>query len=391
MLVYFLIMKELDRFSHYLSFLTLCLIVITISGCANQSSQGESESIRFHHSIVDSTIINNPWAKIPGDIDGDGALDIIIGGQKGPLVWYRNPDWKVFDITDGGYNTVDGECSDIDGDGDLDVVMGGLLWYENPGNLKNTPDRRWFAHPIADHPTHDIELADLDENGFMDVITRDQSDFGTMRGNTIHLWYNQGNNEWEEKVLECNHGEGLKVIDLDNDDDYDIVAAGFWFENVSGKWETHTFAKWHSSANLAVADFNNDRRRDIVLTPSELANNYFKISWFEQPKDLINEICDEHILIDSIECVIHGVGIGDFNSDGLADIAYSEMHQGNDPDEVVVLINENKENEWRKIILSNMGSHSIEIADIDGDGYDDIFGANWSGAYQPIELWLNKR
>ncbi|MFH1718766.1 MAG: hypothetical protein ABIF19_15530, partial [Planctomycetota bacterium] len=35
-------------------------------------------------------------------------------------------------------------------------------------------------------------------------------------------------------------------------------------------------------------------------------------------------------------------------------------------------------------------SHCIRVADVGNDGDMDIIGANWSGGYQPVEMWENK-
>ncbi|MBK8503489.1 MAG: VCBS repeat-containing protein [Saprospiraceae bacterium] len=367
------------------------LILACNDGSKSKQVNGLSlQTVAFDHIVIDTNGVVNPWAKICSDIDGNGTTDIIVGGQRGPLIWYRNPDWQKFDIAAGGYDTVDGEAGDMDGDGDMDVVMGGLFWYENPGQLSENPEKSWNVHRIADHPTHDVELADINGDGRLDVITRNQSDFGTKKGNTIHLWTNLAVGAWDEKILECNHGEGLRVIDLDADGDMDIIGGGFWLENSAEGWIKHDFANWHASANLAVADLNNDNRMDIILTPSELAGQYYRISWFEQPSDLVSQDWTEHPLVDSIECVIHGVDLGDFNGDKIADMTYSEMHQGVDPDEVVVLINLDHGKKWNKILLSEKGSHSIQVEDFNSDGVADILGANWSGEDQSINLWISK-
>ena len=115
--------------------------------------------VRFTHGVVAEQGPKDPWAKIVADIDGNGKPDVIVGGRGGPLVWYAWPDWKATTITAGGYDTVDGEAGDLDGDGDLDIVMGGLLWYENPRLGGSSAQGLWPVHRVADHPTHDLELA----------------------------------------------------------------------------------------------------------------------------------------------------------------------------------------------------------------------------------------
>ena len=82
--------------------------------------------------------------------------------------------------------------------------------------------------------------------------------------------------------------------------------------------------------------------------------------------------------------------VGDINGDGAIDVVAAEMHQGADPDEVAVYINVGYGLSFKKQIVSTKGSHFVRVADIGKDGDMDIIGANWSGTYQPIEMWENK-
>lgn len=347
--------------------------------------------IRFDRVVVDEQGPKDPWAKIFADIDGDGFVDIVIGGRTGPLVWYAYPDWSKAQVCKGGYNTVDGEAGDVDGDGDLDIVMGGLLWYENPRPAGDPVRDAWRAHKVADHPTHDVELGDLDNDGHLDIVTRDQSDFGQNAGDKIHLWYQKPNAPWTHKVIDCPHGEGLELHDLDGDGDLDIVIGGIWFENRSdGSWPAHPFGQWHPSATVQIADINKDGRPDVVLSPSELKGNFYRLSWFEGPEDTRSPNWSEHVIADRVECVIHGLVTADINGDGLVDVVSAEMHQSADPDEVILYLNQQQGTSWTKQVISTKGSHYIQVADVGSDGDLDIVGANWSGPYQPIELWLNR-
>jgi|GEM_PF-923686 len=368
----------------------ICVFGVVVVWTGLLSAAGQTP---FERMTIDDSV-KNPWAKIIADIDGDGFPDIIIGGQAGPLVWYRYPHWTKAIIADGGYNTVDGEAGDVDGDGDLDIVMGGLVWYENPLPAADPASRPWVARRVADHKTHDIELADLDRDGRLDIVTRDQSDFGAKAGDKVYLWRQEAGGKWTHRIIECPHGEGLALGDIDRDGDPDVVIGGIWFENdgrvLDGAWQAHKFCDWHPSASVEVADFNGDGRPDIVLAPSELKGNWHRLSWFEAPVDPKQGGWTEHVMVERIECVVHGLATGDFNRDGRIDIAISEMHQGDDPDEVVVFLNRDKGAAWDRQVLSTQGSHGIQVGDIGSDGDIDIIGANWSGPYQPVELWENR-
>jgi hypothetical protein len=324
-----------------------------------------------------------------GDLDGDGQLDIIVAGAKGPLVWYRYPDWKKTEIAAGGWDGVNGEVGDLDGDGDQDIVLGGVVWFRNP----RIGGGNWTMIAIDKQRAHDIELGDLDGDGRLDVVARDQSAFGK-NGHTIFIYRQEKPDTWHNHRIDCPHGEGLKLADLDRDGDLDILIADRWYENTGklNRWIEHRFTTaWtHPHAKVETADCNGDGRLDIVLTPAELQGQRYRVAWYEAPAKATDANWREHIVVTDIEAVIHSLAVGDFNRDGRSDIAIAEMHQGEDPDEVAVFFNPGVGKAWRKQVLSTHGSHDLIAGDIDADGDLDLLGANHAGNRHPLELWRNE-
>jgi hypothetical protein len=387
--------KELDMNSSFCrsnqSAKTIVLVTVTVV-CAMavvDRAFAEDARVPFTRMVIDANPPDRPWYKMVGDLDGDGDLDVIVGGAKGPLVWYAYPSWQRAQIAEGGWDGVKGEIADIDGDGDADIIMGGVVWFSNP----RIGGGSWTMVRIDRQRAHDVEVGDLDLDGRLDVVARDQSAFGKA-GNAIYVYRQENPRSWKKHKMPCPHGEGLKLEDIDRDGDPDILIGGRWFENgpgTAGGWKRHVYTRaWtEPDAKVETADINGDSRLDVVLTPAELRGETYKTAWYAAPADPTKGNWTEHVIVPSIETVIHSLGVGDFDRDGRIDVAIAEMHQGADPDEVCIYLNRKGGKAWQKQLLSTRGSHDIVVDDIGGDGDLDIVGANHGGAFCALELWQN--
>jgi hypothetical protein len=370
---------------------------IVFVACAALAVGAGADPGPFEHRLIDEAPPKNPWIKVVGDFNRDGRLDVAVGGSGGPLVWYANPTWSRRVIAEGGYESVDGAAGDVDGDGDLDLVIGGVVWYENPLPGRDPGRGPWAAHRIGRNRTHDVEAADLDRDGRLDVVVRGQTGFGHKEGHRILLFRQAGPDRWASRELRCPEGEGLKLADLDGDGDPDVVIAGRWYENagdvLNGPWAEHVITdRWaHGDAKVEVADFNRDGRPDVLLSPAEYKGGTYRVAWYEAPRDPRDGRWAEHVIVPEVETVVHALGAADLDGDGAADVVIARMHQGAAPHEVSVYRNDGTGRRWAQRVVSTRGSHNLVLADLDGDGAVDILGANHGGPYQPVEWWRNLR
>ena len=340
--------------------------------------------VHFTERIIDDNAPNSLWMKTIGDVNGDGKTDMLAGGwENGGMVAYLAPDWEKLKIDSTLKISTDAEVCDVDNDNIQDVVTvveDALIWFDGQG---------WNHHLIDSAALHDVEVGYLDNDGLIDIVARDQAEFGHA-GDKLYIYQQQPAGEWNIYTKPIPNGEGLVIADVNGDSKQDIIINGYWFENTGNirEWEEHKFTdtwEWRNTF-IDVADINNDGLPDMIMSPSELAGNYYHISWFEGSEDT-SSIWVEHIVVDSIETVIHFIGAADFNLDGNMDFMIAQMGQGNDPDEVAVYYQQ-KGDRWEKDVISTGGSHSMRLFDFDQDGDIDALGANHNERI--LKMWENQ-
>ena len=371
---------------------------LSVLFCLSWTANGQS--IPFDQEIIDSSGPQDPWMKAVGDIDGDGRLDLIVAGRAGPVVFYHNPSWsKVTIHADIGTaeTTTDVTVGDIDGDGDQDVAVANGNWYENPLPNGNPLNGSWQKHTYDSARGHDVYIVDLDGDGDADIVKRDQNSNGA----EIRFLRQDSDGSWTLRTIsDVPSGEGLNVSDLDGDGDLDIIIPQYWYENtgdiVAGSWQKRSYSNTYTYAKaaVAIADINRDGRDDIVLSPAEAEGSQYRVSWFATPVNPQSQSnFSETIIQNNVETVVHSLDVADFNSDGHLDIVTAKMHQGSNPVEIIVHVNNGDGLSWSPEVVGKQGSHNIHVGDFDGDGDADFFGANWDSNAPDggkIMLWRNQ-
>lgn len=119
------------------------------------------------------------------DLTGDGRPDVVAtAGEQMQMILFEQPetgpqreydwDWSVV-VTFESYEPRDVKALDIDGDGRLELVVGGTLgalrYFESPSDPRGT----WTGNKITDFdPVGDVGLlgyGDLDGDGDLDLVT----------------------------------------------------------------------------------------------------------------------------------------------------------------------------------------------------------------------------
>ncbi len=161
-----------------------------------RSQLWRNDGAGFYTDITLSNLPNDgsgTYSVDPGDIDGDGDLDLMVVRGSTDRAFRNDGTGDFFNVTaavlpsNPFQDDNDGDFFDLDNDGDLDYIIARLgsggerVYVNNNGVLQLTPG---MITVISDS-TLDVEIGDLNNDGRLDVVTA-QGESGSFR-NRIYM------------------------------------------------------------------------------------------------------------------------------------------------------------------------------------------------------------
>ncbi len=348
-----------------------------------------------------------------GDINGDGVNDLIYGPY-----WFEGPSYEVKrEIYKPVPQNMDGYADnfftwvhDVTGDGWNDVLIVGLpgtpaFVFENPKAAGL--DAHWVKHKVMDGVGNESpQFVSIVGDEQPELVCAHDGFFGFATYDPEHPL-----DAWtfhpilEPKPVKMS-AHGLGIGDVNGDRRLDVIHAHGWYEQPAenpetSRWKAHqvSFTQAYGGAEMYAYDVDGDGDNDMITSH---AAHDFGLGWYEQVvKD--GEVSFTHHLImgskpaDSKYGTLftepHSVNLADIDGDGLKDIVtgktYWSHHRGSPMWDAGAVVY------WFKLVRGAGGvdwiPHQIDseagigrqlvVDDVNADGLPDIVVGGMKGGH----------
>jgi len=228
------------------------------------------------------------------DLNGDGYLDIVFSNVSPDktynvdsyIYWGSASGFSHEDITElPTHGATDNSIADLNGDGYLDIVFSN--WCDDHtynidsyiywGSASGFSDKDKTELPV--HAARGNSIADLNGDGYMDIVFSKQHDGITRNINSYIYWGSASGFSHEDKTeLPTHSAFGNSIADLNGDGYLDIVFSNqrndsthninsyiYWGSASGFSREDKTELPTHGARGNSIADLNGDGYLDIIF------------------------------------------------------------------------------------------------------------------------------
>jgi len=331
-----------------------------------------------------SSTLANPSSLALGDIDRDGDLDLVWAESPASTVALLNDSQLLFNRTTGRFPgaftySTRWVLGDLDGDGAAEIVLtdaAGVLIWRNDGRGFFSVDRTSLP---SDFPL-DLALGDFDADGRVDIAAT----FPQMYPAFVEFWRNTGSRFLRVGSIP---GEALRMVtaDMNGDGRVDIFGQfrsipawifGYmaWVNTAPWTFAALPPTPWGMNFySFSLGDFDGDGHLDLL-----------DASWFD-PTIWLNDGTGRLVLapngMPSQVALTVGSTVGDFDGDGDVDVFFGNgdalPHRDqlfyNDGRAHFVDVTANR------LAAPRSSTFQVKAADLDGDGDLDVVASGISG------------
>ena len=382
------------------------LVALLLSGVfVSNTYADETNPLKTVHWKIDQLTLDANEGCAIGDVDGDGKPDVVAGRN-----WYPAPDFKprpLRTIEDwNGYVESNGDfLMDVNGDGRIDVVAGSFIptevaWYENPGSEGLRLGQTWKRHLFVDTKASQNEaqlMEDLDGDGLKEWVVNSWN-----KENPMIVWRfiksdptgtGKAIYRLEQALIgKSGNQHGMGVGDINNDGRADILIGSGWYEQPSENpwgqtWKFHPDWNIQGSIPMLVRDIDHDGKNDVLVG----AGHDYGLFWWRQiaPTSEGSLQFDKR-MIDKDFSQPHALALADLDGDGVDELISGKRyfaHNGGDPGgkdmpEINAYKLVNGEFQKSKIEQGHVGiGLQIATGDLNGDKRIDVAVSGKSGTF----------
>ncbi len=287
-----------------------------------------------------------PLSALVEDLDDDGYQDIVLGGYYDGTT--RLVDSYIYWGSASGHSSADRtilategviavRAADLDGDGYTDLVFGShygssyassSMIYWGSASGYDDSDRT----ELQTYGVYDLQIADLDQDGWDELIfAQYYSGSSYAVGSYVYWGSASGYSSSDLTVLPTTGALAVLAEDLNGDGWLDLAFACYYSGSSYGAW---SYVYWGSSSGPDSTNY------DALYTYGT-----------------------------------RNLASGDLDGDGYTDLVFASYYSGSSYGSTTYIYwgNSGGYNTYDRTGLTTYGAWSVEIEDVDLDGYDDLF------------------
>jgi hypothetical protein len=321
----------------------ITIATLALACCVPLASQDGQRQTRGWETVRLDAAFRSEGVAV-ADVDRDGHPDVLAGE-----VWYEAPGWKrhelappgVYDPATGYSDCFVAAAADVDGDGWPDLLSVGFpgaeaRWCENPKGAAGP----WPRHVIATNVCNESpQFVDVNGDGKLDLLMGHEA-------NQTVSWLEAGpdpRQPWVEHKISvpgqpgCGRFyHGLGLADVDGDGRRDVLTPEGWYAApanlTAATWTLHAANLMGNgptgpqmAAQMCAFDFDGDGDLDVATS----SPHAYGLWWWEQSNTAPGTFTP-HLIADSFS-QSHSLVLADLDGDGLPDLVTGKRWYAHGP------------------------------------------------------------